>query len=138
MPHHPTHLAISLRYWNAQPWIDLVMAHLGITVTDSIDFIEIDELVLQGKKVQALERYRDQDRAAGLAEAKNIIEERAPTVNRIRTDPSTPGAKGSVASNSTQLRSTSLTFAAPTASPIVSRTWAGTSAFTRSTTVAPS
>lgn len=57
--------------------IDLVMAHLGITVTDSIDFTEIDELVLQGKKIQAIKRYRDQDRTAGLAEAKNIIEERA-------------------------------------------------------------
>ncbi|MGF6880660.1 ribosomal protein L7/L12 [Nocardia sp. GAS34] len=56
--------------------LDLIIRHLGITDPGAIDYTEIDQLLQRGKKIQAIKLYRDQDPAAGLAEARDAVEAR--------------------------------------------------------------
>jgi ribosomal protein L7/L12 len=57
--------------------LDLIIKHLGIAGPKlAFGFTEIDELIQQGKKIQAIKVYREFDRAASLKEAKDAIEER--------------------------------------------------------------
>ncbi|MFQ6328843.1 MULTISPECIES: hypothetical protein [unclassified Nocardia] len=57
--------------------LDLIMKHLGIPdPAATLGNTEIDELILQGKKIQAIKRYRELDPSAGLKEAKEAVEAR--------------------------------------------------------------
>ncbi|WP_227998755.1 hypothetical protein [Nocardia australiensis] len=57
--------------------LDLVIKHLGITdPSATFGHAEIDELIQQGKKIQAIKLYRELDPTAGLREAKEAIESR--------------------------------------------------------------
>ncbi|WP_330252483.1 ribosomal protein L7/L12 [Nocardia sp. NBC_00565] len=57
--------------------LDLILEHLGIPSPDaSLDYGEIDELLRQGKKIQAIKLYRELHTSAGLKEAKDAVEAR--------------------------------------------------------------
>ncbi|MEV6428895.1 ribosomal protein L7/L12 [Nocardia sp. NPDC051463] len=57
--------------------LDLIMKHLGITEPGAVlGYTEIDEFIAQGKKIQAIKRYRELDPGAGLKEAKEAVEAR--------------------------------------------------------------
>ncbi|MFD0365687.1 hypothetical protein ACFQZZ_29985 [Nocardia sp. GCM10030253] len=57
--------------------LDLIIKHLGIPdPRASFEYSEIDELIQQGKKIQAIKRYRELDPGAGLKEAKEAVEAR--------------------------------------------------------------
>lgn len=62
--------------------LDLILAHLGISDSaappgyPALDYGEIDALLLQGKKIQAIKRYRELLPGTGLAEAKQAVEAR--------------------------------------------------------------
>ncbi|MEV5838534.1 hypothetical protein [Nocardia sp. NPDC052112] len=57
--------------------LDLIIKHLGI-VDPSLNSVygEIDELIRQGKKIQAIKSYRELNPAASLKEAKDAVEAR--------------------------------------------------------------
>ncbi|KAA6221619.1 hypothetical protein CP973_06225 [Streptomyces albofaciens JCM 4342] len=55
--------------------LDLIMEHLGIEETGPEGMAEIDALLLKGRKIQAIKRYRELT-GAGLAEAKEAVERR--------------------------------------------------------------
>ncbi|MFH8347194.1 ribosomal protein L7/L12 [Streptomyces sp. NPDC018045] len=57
--------------------LDLIMEHLGIEETGPEGMAEIDALLLKDKKILAIKRYRELT-GAGLAEAKEAVERRAP------------------------------------------------------------
>ncbi|WP_174189582.1 ribosomal protein L7/L12 [Nocardia barduliensis] len=70
--------------------LDLIMAHLGIeapapvapvpavpSVPRGDGLAEIDALIMQGKKIQAIKRYRELT-GCGLKEAKDAVERRSP------------------------------------------------------------
>ncbi|NEA55689.1 hypothetical protein G3I60_16440 [Streptomyces sp. SID13666] len=52
---------------------ELILRHLGIEEVDAPDLREINELVRQGKKIQAIKAYRELT-GAGLKEAKEAVE----------------------------------------------------------------
>ncbi|MDJ0344975.1 ribosomal protein L7/L12 [Streptomyces sp. H10-C2] len=53
---------------------ELILSHLGIAFEEvSPDLREIDELVRQGKKIQAIKVYRELT-GAGLKEAKDAVD----------------------------------------------------------------
>jgi hypothetical protein len=57
--------------------LDLIIKHLGITDPSAMfGYSEIDELIQQGKKIQAIKRYRELDPGSGLKEAKEAVEAR--------------------------------------------------------------
>ncbi|MFI6048228.1 ribosomal protein L7/L12 [Nocardia sp. NPDC051321] len=70
--------------------VDLILQHLGIentpaepirtvptTARSAFSWVEIDALVADGKKIQAIKRYRELT-GAGLKEAKDAVEHRFP------------------------------------------------------------
>lgn len=73
--------------------VDLILKHLGIddlpampaepirtvptTARSAFSWVEIDALVADGKKIQAIKRYRELT-GAGLKEAKDAVEYRFP------------------------------------------------------------
>ncbi|GAB2637924.1 hypothetical protein [Nocardia goodfellowii] len=61
--------------------LDLVLEHLGISDPGlALDYTEIDELLRQGKTIQAIRVYRKLDPAADLVEAKEAVEAREPHI----------------------------------------------------------
>ncbi len=62
--------------------LDLVLTHLGIADAaalsgfPALDYGEIDALLLRGKKIQAIKRFRELVPEASLVEAKQAIEAR--------------------------------------------------------------
>ncbi|MEU4705868.1 hypothetical protein AB0G00_05495 [Nocardia salmonicida] len=57
--------------------LDLIMRHLEITDPASeLDLSEVDDLVRQGKKVQAIRAYRQLRPDASLVEARDVVEAR--------------------------------------------------------------
>ncbi|MEV0550752.1 hypothetical protein [Nocardia salmonicida] len=57
--------------------LDLIMRHLGITDPASeLDLGEVDDLVRQGKKIQAIRAYRQLRPDASLVEARDVVEAR--------------------------------------------------------------
>ncbi|NUS43775.1 MAG: hypothetical protein HOQ24_08830 [Mycobacteriaceae bacterium] len=57
--------------------LDIIIQHLGIPhPSRTFDYREIDDLIRQGKKIQAVRAYRHLDPAADLREAKNAVEAR--------------------------------------------------------------
>jgi ribosomal protein L7/L12 len=55
--------------------VDAVIENLGIAVAEA-DLQQVDQLLAQGKKIQAIKEYRDIT-GVGLAEAKEAVERRA-------------------------------------------------------------
>ncbi|GAB7033246.1 ribosomal protein L7/L12 [Streptomyces sp. NPDC021749] len=55
--------------------VDLLLAHAGIEEPQDPRLAEIDELLAQGKKIQAIKLHREVT-GAGLAEAKEAVERR--------------------------------------------------------------
>ncbi|UKY50510.1 ribosomal protein L7/L12 [Streptomyces inhibens] len=55
--------------------VDLLLAHAGIEEPQDARMTEIDELLRQGKKIQAIKVHRELT-GAGLAEAKEAVERR--------------------------------------------------------------
>ncbi|MCK7623961.1 ribosomal protein L7/L12 [Streptomyces sp. RS10V-4] len=55
--------------------VDLLMAHLGVEVAEDPRMAEVDALLAQGKKIQAIKVYREVT-GEGLAEAKEAVERR--------------------------------------------------------------
>ncbi|MFG2225505.1 hypothetical protein [Streptomyces sp. NPDC048644] len=55
--------------------IDLLSAHTGLQEPEDPAHAEIDELLGQGKKIQAIKRHRELT-GSGLAEAKTAVERR--------------------------------------------------------------
>ncbi|MFH8409429.1 ribosomal protein L7/L12 [Streptomyces sp. NPDC018019] len=62
-----------LRYMDRK--LDLIMEHLGIEETGPEGMAEIDALLLKGRKIEAIKRYRELT-GAGLAEAKEAVDRR--------------------------------------------------------------
>ncbi|MEV5648746.1 hypothetical protein AB0L57_10890 [Nocardia sp. NPDC052254] len=62
--------------------LDLILTHLGIPDSAALpgypvlDYGEIDALLLQGKKIQAIKRFRELVPETSLVEAKQAIEAR--------------------------------------------------------------
>ncbi|WKG10585.1 hypothetical protein QX204_03545 [Nocardia sp. PE-7] len=57
--------------------LDLIMRHLEITDPASeLDLSEVDDLVRQGKKIQAIRAYRQLRPDASLVEARDVVEAR--------------------------------------------------------------
>ncbi|MFD3747670.1 hypothetical protein [Nocardia sp. NPDC058633] len=57
--------------------LDLIMRHLGISDPASeLDLREVDDLVRQGKKIQAIRAYRQLRPDASLIEARDVVEAR--------------------------------------------------------------
>ncbi|MEU0505577.1 hypothetical protein ACWEO2_20520 [Nocardia sp. NPDC004278] len=57
--------------------LDMIMKHLGLPdLVPASASGEIDELIRQGKKIQAIKLYRDLNPGSGLKEAKDAIEAR--------------------------------------------------------------
>ncbi|RXS88732.1 hypothetical protein EST92_00160 [Streptomyces sp. TM32] len=54
---------------------DLLLAHAGIAEPEDPRMAEIDELLTQGKKIQAIKVHRELT-GSGLAEAKEAVERR--------------------------------------------------------------
>ncbi|UZJ31188.1 ribosomal protein L7/L12 [Streptomyces endophytica] len=57
--------------------VDLLLAHAGIEEPQDARFAEIDALLAQGKKIQAIKLHRELT-GSGLAEAKEAVERRTP------------------------------------------------------------
>jgi ribosomal protein L7/L12 len=55
--------------------IDLVMEHLGIEEPELVGLAEVDALMDEGEKIQAIKRYRELT-GAGLKDAKEAVEKR--------------------------------------------------------------
>ncbi|BDM66958.1 hypothetical protein HEK616_04450 [Streptomyces nigrescens] len=55
--------------------VDLLLAHAGIEEPQHARFAEIDALLAQGKKIQAIKLHRELT-GSGLAEAKEAVERR--------------------------------------------------------------
>ncbi|REK88826.1 hypothetical protein DY245_19355 [Streptomyces inhibens] len=55
--------------------VDLLLAHAGIEEPQDARMAEIDELLAQGKKIQAIKVHRELT-GSGLAEAKEAVERR--------------------------------------------------------------
>lgn len=54
---------------------DLLLAHAGIEEPEDARMAEIDQLLIQGKKIQAIKVHREVT-GSGLAEAKEAVERR--------------------------------------------------------------
>ncbi|MEU5544009.1 ribosomal protein L7/L12 [Streptomyces sioyaensis] len=55
--------------------VDLLLAHAGVAEPEDPRMAEIDELLTQGKKIQAIKVHRELT-GSGLAEAKEAVERR--------------------------------------------------------------
>ncbi|MFI0907489.1 ribosomal protein L7/L12 [Streptomyces sioyaensis] len=55
--------------------VDLLLAHAGIAEPEDPRMAEIDQLLTQGKKIQAIKVHRELT-GSGLAEAKEAVERR--------------------------------------------------------------
>ncbi|MEN2419496.1 ribosomal protein L7/L12 [Streptomyces rimosus] len=55
--------------------LDLIMEHLGLDEVGPEGMAEIDALLLKGRKIEAIKRYRELT-GAGLVEAKEAVERR--------------------------------------------------------------
>ncbi|MEV0370723.1 ribosomal protein L7/L12 [Streptomyces sp. NPDC050636] len=55
--------------------VDLLLANLGVEEPEDSGMAEIDELLLQGKKIQAIKLHRELT-GSGLVEAKEAVERR--------------------------------------------------------------
>ncbi|AWN27471.1 ribosomal protein L7/L12 [Streptomyces libani] len=55
--------------------VDLLLAHAGIQEPQDARMAEIDQLLTQGKKIQAIKVHREAT-GSGLAEAKEAVERR--------------------------------------------------------------
>ena len=57
--------------------LDLIMKHLGVADPSlNVPYDEIDALIHQGRKIQAIKRYRELDPTAGLKQAREAVEAR--------------------------------------------------------------
>ena len=62
--------------------LDAIIDHLGIAEGGAlpgfpeVDYRRIDQLLVQGKKIQAIKIYREQVPEASLVEAKRVVEAR--------------------------------------------------------------
>ncbi|MFE6741316.1 ribosomal protein L7/L12 [Streptomyces tubercidicus] len=63
------------RLQNLERKADLLLAHAGIQEPEDARMAEIDQLLVQGKKIQAIKVHREVT-GSGLAEAKEAVERR--------------------------------------------------------------
>ncbi|MBM4795676.1 ribosomal protein L7/L12 [Streptomyces sioyaensis] len=67
--------ALERRLQRLEKKADLLLAHAGIAEPEDPRMAEIDELLTQGKKIQAIKVHRELT-GSGLAEAKEAVERR--------------------------------------------------------------
>ncbi|TXC96682.1 ribosomal protein L7/L12 [Streptomyces sp. ISID311] len=67
--------ALERRLQRLEKKVDLLLAHAGVAEPEDPRMAEIDELLTQGKKIQAIKVHRELT-GSGLAEAKEAVERR--------------------------------------------------------------
>jgi ribosomal protein L7/L12 len=67
--------AVDRRLQRLEHKVDLLLAHAGVTEPQDPRMAEIDNLLAQGKKIQAIKVHREVT-GSGLAEAKEAVERR--------------------------------------------------------------